>query len=152
MFGSNKKGKAKKTVRYDTLLSGKTEIHGDVKVTGGLHVDGTVIGNLIADHDSGATIRISETAKIEGFISAPNIIINGLVNGDVQSTDYLELAPKARVNGDVHYYRMEMVLGAEVNGQIHHHQDTNKAMARVKDSSKDNMTEPTLPANVDSIR
>jgi cytoskeletal protein CcmA (bactofilin family) len=119
MFSS----KNKSDVRYDTLISAKTEIHGDVKLTGGLHIDGLIKGNLIAEAGSGATVRVSEKGRVEGQITAPNIIINGEVIGDVHASEYIELAKNARVTGDVYYQAMEMVLGAQVNGQLHHSQD-----------------------------
>ncbi|WP_430460462.1 bactofilin family protein [Thalassolituus sp. LLYu03] len=117
MFSSKDKGAG---THYDTLISSKTEIVGDVKFTGGLHVDGVIKGNLVAEAGSGAVVRISDKGQVEGQITAPNVIINGRVVGDVHAGEYIELAKKAQVNGDVYYQAMEMVLGAEVNGKLHH--------------------------------
>jgi cytoskeletal protein CcmA (bactofilin family) len=117
MFSSKDKGA---NTHYDTLISSKTEIVGDVKFTGGLHIDGVIKGNLVAEAGSGAVVRVSDKGRVEGQISAPNIIINGKVIGDVHAGEYIELAKKAQVSGDVYYQAMEMVLGAEVNGKLHH--------------------------------
>lgn len=117
MFSSKDKGA---NTHYDTLISVKTEIVGDVKFTGGLHVDGVIKGNLMAEPGSGAVVRISDKGRVEGQITAPNVIINGRVIGDVHAGEYIELAKKAQVSGDVYYLAMEMVLGAEVNGKLHH--------------------------------
>lgn len=117
MFSSKDKGA---NTHYDTLISAKTEIVGDVKFTGGLHVDGLIKGNLFAEAGSDAVVRISDKGRIEGQINAPNIIINGNVVGDVHAGKYIELAKKAQVNGDVYYHAMEMVLGAQVNGKLNH--------------------------------
>lgn len=117
MFSSKDKGS---NTHYDTLISSKTEISGDVKFSGGLHIDGVIKGNLIAEAGSGAVVRVSDKGRVEGQITAPNIIINGNVIGDVHAGEYIELAKKAQVNGDVYYQAMEMVLGAEVNGKLHH--------------------------------
>lgn len=142
MFSS----KDKSDVHYDTLISAKTEVHGDVKLTGGLHIDGLVKGNLIAEAGSGATVRVSEKGRVEGQISAPNIIINGEVFGDVHASEYIELAKKARVKGDVYYQAMEMVLGAQVNGQLHHSQDTLSTTAKARPAQK---TKPDSDTKVD---
>ncbi|AHK14808.1 MAG: polymer-forming cytoskeletal protein [Thalassolituus sp.] len=142
MFSS----KDKSDVRYDTLISAKTEIHGDVILTGGLHIDGLVKGNLIAEAGSGATVRVSEKGRVEGQITAPNIIINGEVIGDVHASEYIELAKKARVKGDVYYQAMEMVLGAQVNGQLHHSQDKASTSAKSQSAHK---TAPDNDAKVD---
>jgi cytoskeletal protein CcmA (bactofilin family) len=117
MFSSKNKASAS---HYDTLISTKTEIVGDVKFKGGLQVEGLVKGNLIAEAGSNAVVRISDTGRIEGQINAPNVVVNGSVVGDIYTTDYIELAKKARVQGDVHYHKMEMVLGSEVNGKLVH--------------------------------
>jgi cytoskeletal protein CcmA (bactofilin family) len=117
MFSSKDKGS---NTHYDTLISVKTEITGDVKFTGGLHIDGVIKGNLVAEAGSGAVVRVSDKGRVEGQISAPNIIINGKVIGDVHASEYIELAKKAQVTGDVYYQMMEMVMGAEVNGKLHH--------------------------------
>ena len=117
MFSSKDKGA---NTHYDTLISSKTEIVGDVKFTGGLYVEGVIKGNLFAEAGSGEVVRVSDKGRVEGQITAPNIVINGKVVGDVYAGDYIELAQKAQVSGDVYYQAMEMVLGAQVNGKLHH--------------------------------
>lgn len=117
MFSSKDKTAAS---HYDTLISQKTEIVGDVKFKGGLQVEGVVKGNLIAEAGSGAVVRISDGGRVEGQINAPNVVVNGMVTGDIHAGEYIELAKKARIQGDVHYFMMEMVLGAEVNGKLIH--------------------------------
>ena len=116
MFGSKNNG----GVRYDTLISSRTEISGDIQVGGAIHVDGMVSGNLSAEKGSKATVRVSEKGRVIGDISAPNVIINGEVKGDVRVFEHLELAQKARITGDVYYNTIEMVLGSQVNGQLKH--------------------------------
>lgn len=117
MFSSKSKASA---CHYDTLISQKTEIIGDVKFRGGLQVEGVVKGSLIAEADSGAIVRIAGTARIEGRISAPHIVVNGTVIGDIFALDYIELAKDSRIDGNVYYHKMEMVLGSEVNGKLLH--------------------------------
>lgn len=118
----------------DTLISQKTEIVGDVKFKGGLQVEGVIKGNLIAEPGSGAVVRIADSGRVEGQINAPNVVVNGAVIGDIYAGEYIELAKKARVQGDVYYYMMEMVMGAEVNGKLIHQgkdelKKANKALA-----------------------
>jgi cytoskeletal protein CcmA (bactofilin family) len=117
MFSSKDKTAAR---HYDTLISPKTEIDGDVKFKGGLQVEGTIKGNLIAEAGSGAVVRIADNGRVEGQIRVPNVVVNGTVLGDIYAGEYIELAKKARIQGDVYYHMMEMVLGAEVNGKLIH--------------------------------
>lgn len=140
MFGSKSKAS---NPHYDTLISSKTEIVGDIKFAGGLHVDGVVKGNVVAEAGSSAVLRISDKGRVEGEINAPNVIVNGKVIGDVHATEYIELAKKAEVNGDVYYQMMEMVLGAQVNGKLNHQAKSKKKEDVIKvvatESQKDEL-------------
>ncbi len=112
--------KNKKPDSCDTIISVKSEIVGDLHISGGLILDGRIKGNIIADDQTNALVRISETGVVEGEIRVPNIVINGRVVGNVHSSQHIELAKKAIVNGDVNYTMMEMVMGAQVNGSLIH--------------------------------
>jgi cytoskeletal protein CcmA (bactofilin family) len=46
------------------------------------------------------------------------VIINGTVIGPVECDDLLELQPKARIQGDVRYGRIEMHQGAAIDGEV----------------------------------
>jgi len=136
MFSSKDKASAS---HFDTLISQKTEIIGDIKFKGGLQIEGVVKGNLIAEPGSGAVVRISDGGRVEGQINSPNVVVNGFVVGDIFAGEYIELAKKARIKGDVHYYMMEMVLGAEVNGKLIHQEkdDFKKAKKSPSQTSPD---------------
>jgi len=118
------KGKNKKTTRMDTLVGSQSEVSGDVKFTGGLHIEGTIKGNVIAENDGNSLVQLSESGTIEGEIRAPFIVLNGVVVGDVHGGEHVELASKARVAGNVYYNLIEMAVGAEVNGKLVHTQSS----------------------------
>ncbi len=103
-----------------TLISKSTEIIGDLNFSGTLEVEGKIKGNIYANPDAPAEIRIRENGFVQGEIKVPSIIINGMVEGDVYSSDHIELAAKARVVGNVYYNLIEMVMGSEVNGSLLH--------------------------------
>ena len=103
-----------------TLVSADTEVVGDIKFSGNLDVEGVVRGNIQAQAGKDAVVRIIDRGRVEGEIRAPSVIINGTIVGDVYSSKHLELASKARVQGNVHYNQVEMAIGAEVNGSLKH--------------------------------
>ena len=105
-----------------TLLGKETRITGDVEFTGGLHVDGTVVGNVFAAADAGddASLSVSEGGVVEGSVEAPEVVLNGTVKGDVKASRRVELGPTAKVIGNVVYQLIEMAIGAEVNGKLVH--------------------------------
>lgn len=120
MWGSGKK--KNRPARVNTLIGQQTEIRGDVHFTGGLHVDGRIRGNVVAEEDEAAMLTVSEQGEIEGEVRVPTMTLNGTVKGDVYATERIELAPHARVHGNVYYNLIEMAMGAEVNGNLVHSQ------------------------------
>ena len=128
MFGK----KAPPISNFDTLISGKAEIVGDIHFSGGLHIDGKVYGNIIADDDSKAVLRVSDKGVVEGEVSVPHVIVNGTIIGDVHSCEHLELAAKATVKGDVFYNTVEMVMGSQVEGRLAHRYKSDKSNEKAK--------------------
>lgn len=124
MWGRSKK---RKTNRIDTLIGQQTEVLGDVMFSGGLHVDGTIKGNVIADNDGSSVLSLSDRGTIEGEVRVPYVILNGVVVGDVHGSEHVELASNARVTGNVYYNLIEMAIGAEVNGKLVHIAQTEEA-------------------------
>lgn len=108
----------KKQPLIKSLVAEGGQIEGTFRFTDGLRVDGAVIGNIIGNPDSASIVVISETAMVTGEIHADHIIINGAVKGPVHARVMLELQPKARIQGDVHYTALEMHQGAIVAGQL----------------------------------
>jgi cytoskeletal protein CcmA (bactofilin family) len=114
MFGRKKL----KPASASSIIGQQTSIDGDITFEGRLHVNGTVHGNVSAGEDGRATLTLSETGSIQGDVNVPYIILNGPVIGSVHAKERIELASKARVEGDVHYALIEMAMGAEVNGKL----------------------------------
>ncbi|ROQ49504.1 cytoskeletal protein CcmA (bactofilin family) [Marinobacter sp. 3-2] len=123
MLGKKKQKPRRPTGHFDTLISSRTTVEGDVHFSGGLHVDGRIRGKVVADEGTDAVLRISEVGEVTGDINAPHVIINGTVNGDVYASAHLELAEKASINGSVYYNLIEMAMGASVNGNLVHQRE-----------------------------
>lgn len=116
----NRKRSERTPTSHDTsLIARGTVIRGDVRFSGTLHLDGRIEGLVLAD-ESGAVFTLSENGVVQGEIRVPHAIINGQVHGDIHAAERLELAPEARISGDVHYRTLEMAAGAQVNGRMSH--------------------------------
>lgn len=117
--GTSSGGSSKGTSAVDTLIGRQTEVLGDVRFSGGLHVDGKIKGSVTTlGTDKGAHLSVSESGAIEGDVRVPTMMLNGTVIGDVRATEKLSLASKARVTGNVHYKVLQMEPGAMINGQL----------------------------------
>ena len=108
----------KKQPPIRSLIAQGSLIEGNFKFSEGLRVDGEVVGNIMARADMPSMLVVSETAVVQGELRADHIIINGTVNGPVHAAVLLELQPKARIRGDVHYVALEMHQGALIDGQL----------------------------------
>ncbi len=108
----------KKQPPIKSLIAEGSQITGHITFADGLRVDGEVSGNISAKTDGASILVISESARVTGEVSADHIIINGTVNGPVNARRMLELQPKARIEGDVHYAALEMHQGALIAGQL----------------------------------
>ncbi|MBI1834849.1 MAG: polymer-forming cytoskeletal protein [Burkholderiales bacterium] len=116
MFNSKKKS------TIDSLIGASTSIEGDIHFKGGLRIDGHVKGNVVAEAGAASILVISEQAVIDGEVRAGHVVVNGVINGPVISTELIELQSKARISGDVHYKALEMMNGALVSGKLAHDQ------------------------------
>ena len=95
-------------------------IQGDLNFRGGLRIDGSVEGRVVGVDGETTQLVLSEQGRVKGEIRARRVLINGEVSGPVFAAESLELMPKARVQGDVHYLRIEVHLGAQVTGRLIH--------------------------------
>jgi len=114
MFGNKKL----KSASVSSIIGQQTEVSGDISFEGRLHINGTVRGKVSAKNDDRAMLTLSGSGSIFGDVHVPHIILDGPVTGSVYAKDRIELASKAKVQGDVHYALIEMAMGAEVNGRL----------------------------------
>ena len=134
MFGRKKSFSA---ARIDSLIGQDTEVNGDVVFSGGLHVDGKIKGNVIAEEGSTAILILSEFGCIEGEVKVPNMVLNGEIIGDVYGSIRVELAPKSRIKGSVYYNLIETAIGAEVNGGLVHQPQGSQVPKQLENKSND---------------
>jgi len=144
-------GKPKtKASKIETLVGTTMEIHGDLIFTGGLHIDGKIIGNVIAEDGSDSMLILSDHGRIEGEVRVPYVVLNGEVVGDVYAAERVELSCHAQINGNVYYNLLEMAMGSEVNGSLVHCKNEKKLLEFQKDKqeqTQDDAEEPQPAAS-----
>lgn len=75
-----------------TIIAEGNKISGDMAVTGKLHIDGIVEGNITSIEN----VSIGKTGMISGTIKAKNINVTGLLEGEV-ICDHLHIETSGRV-------------------------------------------------------
>jgi len=116
MFGK----KNRRHTVVESLVGANSRLSGDLHFQGGCHIDGTVNGNVTADPDTESALSISDVGNVDGGVTVPYVVLNGIVRGDVFASERVELGPTARVIGNVYYNLIEMAIGAEINGKLVH--------------------------------
>jgi cytoskeletal protein CcmA (bactofilin family) len=107
-----------KPARIDTLIGKASRVHGDLEFAGGLHLDGSIAGNVRADPSEDSSLSISETGSIDGNVEAGSVMLSGTVRGDIHARGRVVLGATARVQGNVYYGVIEMTLGAQIMGKL----------------------------------
>ena len=130
MFESKKPRSPQK--RIDSLIGAGTTLSGDIAFSGGLRIDGKVVGKVTTADNQPGTLVISEQATVDGEVRVSHVVVNGAVSGPLTANDYLELQAKARVNGDVAYRTLEMHVGAIVQGKLMHSEPESASIVELK--------------------
>ena len=104
----------------ETLIGPRVVIRGDVCFSGGLYVEGRIIGKVMADDGQSAVLTLAEKGVIEGEVHVPTVVVAGTLQGDVHAAERIELTGTARVQGNIHYKVVEMAAGAMITGRLIH--------------------------------
>ena len=102
-----------------TLVAAGTELRGDLNFSGSLEIQGSIVGKIVGD-DETAQIRILNGGSVLGEIWVPNVIVNGLIEGDIYASKHIQLAAKAKVEGTIYYSSIEIERGADIGGKLVH--------------------------------
>ena len=109
----------------DTLIDPGTVFEGDIRSEGGIAVEGTVKGRILAKGE----VMVQCHATVEAEIVAETIRIEGRVTGNITAYGRLEVGATGRITGDVAAKAISMKEGGTVNGIIRMVEEN---LARVK--------------------
>lgn len=121
IIGTNNKSVLKEVSNVslkDTIVGSNAEFVGNITFSKILKISGTVKGNIESTEDGDAKIIIDEKGLVEGDVTAPVVILQGEVNGNVHSSTKMEIDATALITGNVYYDILEMHGGSTVNGNL----------------------------------
>ncbi len=105
--------------KFDTLIGRQTEIHGRLKVSDSIRVDGRVVGNIESVADRPVTVVVSPTGQVQGDIVAHRVVVAGTVSGYIQALERVELHQGSLIQGDIRYGSLAVEHGARILGSLH---------------------------------
>ena len=97
------------------MIGTDAEIGGDINLQGGLIVYGTVNGSITTQ----GPVRIAQSGKVFGNITASDIRIGGFVTGNVTVQEKAILGEFSRLQGDLVYKQLLIEEGAQFEGRCH---------------------------------
>lgn len=130
-----------------TLIAKDTQIVGNIQFAGNLEVEGKVVGNISClDEKAESSLRLLESGSIEGDLAVSRASINGSIKGNVKAA-HVDLAPKAKIQGNVHYQTLEMSKGAQVNGSLVFEQENELQASAIAENQKKQKEQQTNAEN-----
>jgi cytoskeletal protein CcmA (bactofilin family) len=96
------------------LPSDDNQPPGEVRFEGTLRVDCYLVGRL---RSSTGTLVVSETGEVESDIVVAAAIIDGVMHGDIQASERVELQQHAKVFGNIESPTLVIQPGAVFEGQ-----------------------------------
>ena len=87
-------------------------IRGDLRSTGIVAFDGSLIGNVTTD-----TLVLGRNGKIDGNVRARNVTIEGLLVGKISAV-HVALTASARVTADIVCQSVTVEVGSEIEGSL----------------------------------
>ncbi len=94
------------------ILSSDVEIHGNLKFSHDLIIDGKIDGDVTSD----GSLTIGENARMKGQIQTKSVTVFGKVEGNITVTDRCELKSNAELLGDIQAGTLSIEEGATFMG------------------------------------
>ncbi|MXW22585.1 MAG: polymer-forming cytoskeletal protein [Candidatus Dadabacteria bacterium] len=96
MYGKKQKNGKKNPETVETILGKGAVFEGNISCEGSMKVEGTLKGNVKADH----TFVVGPNGSVTGDINAGGVIIFGEVNGKIDAGS-LEIKSTGRITGEI---------------------------------------------------
>lgn len=96
-----------------TIIGSGTVIEGTIVVPHSVRIDGTLKGKL----ETTETLTVGSTGRIEADVTARNAIIGGIVQGNLNIQERVELESKSSLVGDLVTRDLVINEGATFHGK-----------------------------------
>ena len=96
----------------NTIIGLGSSVKGEVAVHGFFRVDGDFQGTITTE----GRILVSPTGRVKGSLTGRDIVVGGVVKGDLYATERITLLASALVVGNLYAPRIQMERGVLVEG------------------------------------
>ena len=106
-----------------TFIGTDTKVEGTLIVHSSVRIDGTVVGGVCAD----GTVVLSQNGQIQGNVIAENIVVAGVIDGNLTIKDKTNIEPTGEVYGDINTARILIDEQSVFQGKCNMNIDRSKA-------------------------
>jgi len=100
-----------------TIIGAAVLIKGEIVSQEDLRLEGEAEGRLQID----GRLTVGQKGKAHADISAREVVMSGVVEGNIQASDRVELRKSAIVTGDITTQRIAIEEGASLKGKVDTH-------------------------------
>lgn len=119
MFGS-KKPTVFVDQQVETVIGKGTQIKGTITASAGVRIDGQLDGDLTSSGD----VLVGDSGVLNAEVKARNAVVAGVVKGNVEVQEKLELMPTAKLYGDIKVGMLIIGEGAVFKGACEMRQES----------------------------
>ena len=101
-----------------TIIGQSAVVLGNIVSQDLVQLKGHVVGNIDVNGSPQAQLSVLSKAHVEGDINAQQAVVNGVVNGNIESTGRIELHAGADVKGNISYATVAIEHGAKLYGMM----------------------------------
>lgn len=98
----------------ETLIGASVKVEGNFVGAGDVVVEGHVAGTL----KTSKNLRVGQAAVVKADVEAANIWVAGEIRGQVKCAGKIELAPTAKIFGNVDTQSIAVAHGAILHGKV----------------------------------
>lgn len=98
----------------ETVIGNRTKFHGTIQGQDSVRIAGFFEGDV----DIEGRVWIDKRGEVQGTIKAPGMIVEGQINGDLVSSEKIEVRASGRVLGSIRCRTLAMAEGCFVQGEI----------------------------------
>lgn len=132
MFGSSGKRTSVISEQHvETIIGKDTLFKGSIVLNGSIRIDGQVEGELT----TAADVIVGETGNLKVQIKARNATIAGVVNGNMEVADKLELLATGKLYGDIKVGSLVIGEGAVFKGACEMRREADNRSKETKPNS-----------------
>jgi cytoskeletal protein CcmA (bactofilin family) len=98
----------------ESVIAQETTLQGNIRSAHAICIMGSVEGDI----ESGGRAKIEKGGRVQGNITASDVIVNGALEGHIETAGQVELGPESRMAGNIKAAKIAIAEGSFYRGDI----------------------------------